>query len=133
MKVVFDTNILISAAIAKGKPHKLLIKAISKDFTILTSDVLLVELEDVISRQKFKLTSNEKKKFINTLKKTVKIIKLKSTFKIVKEDPDDDIVLNTAYDAKASYIVSGDKHLLKLKKFKGVKIVNADKMLGILK
>jgi putative PIN family toxin of toxin-antitoxin system len=40
------------------------------------------------------------------------IVKVKSKFKVVREDPADDVVLNMAYSGKTSYIVSGDKHLL---------------------
>lgn len=133
MKVVFDTNILISAAIAKGKPHSLLIKAIGKDFTLFTSDELLEEIKEVMVRPKFKLSAEERRKFFRTFKKTVKNIRLVSNFKVVGEDPDDDVVLNTAHDAKADYIVSGDKHLLDLKEFKGMKIVTANKMLEIIR
>jgi predicted nucleic acid-binding protein len=50
----------------------------------------------------------------------------------VKEDPEDDMVLRTAYDSKADYIVSGDKHLLSLREFKGIRIVSVNEMLKIL-
>lgn len=67
--------------------------------------------------------------FLGVLGKTAKIIPMKSRFKIVEEDPDDDIIVRTAYDGKANYIVSGDKHLLALKEFKGIKIVTIDETL----
>jgi predicted nucleic acid-binding protein len=61
-------------------------------------------------------------------------VKVKSRFKKVKADPtDDDIILRTAYDGKADYIVSGDEHLLALKEFKGIKIVTVSEMLEVLK
>ena len=50
-------------------------------------------------------------------------VKVRSAFKAVEEDPDDDTVVNTAIDGKAQYIVSGDKHLRKLKKFRGVSVM----------
>ena len=59
-------------------------------------------------------------------------MQIKSRFKAVKEDPDDDIIVRTAYDGKADYIVSGDRHLLALKEFKGIKILTIDEMLGVL-
>ncbi len=59
-------------------------------------------------------------------------MQMKSRFKAVKEDPDDDIIVRTAYDGKADYIVSGDRHLLALKEFKGIKILTIDEMLGVL-
>jgi predicted nucleic acid-binding protein len=48
-------------------------------------------------------------------------------------EPSDDIVLDTAYSGKARYIVTGDKHLLALKKFKGIQIVRVAGMLEIIK
>lgn len=133
MRILFDTNTLISAAIAKGKPRKLLLKALAKEFVVISSNELLEELRDVIARPKFRLSSFEVHKFVNTVRKTVKIVKVKSDFKVVKEDPDDDKILNAAHDGKADYIVTGDPDLLKLKKFKRIKIVTANKMLNILK
>lgn len=58
------------------------------------------------------------------------IVQVKYRFKAVKEDPDDDIIVRTAYDGKADYIVSGDRYLLALKEFKGIKILTVDEMLN---
>jgi len=57
---------------------------------------------------------------------------VKSNFKVVKEDPDDDVIINTAYDGHADYIVSGDNHLLRIKKFKNIKMVTVADMLKLL-
>ena len=57
----------------------------------------------------------------------------KSRIRAVKEDPDDDRVLATGYDRKAGYIVSGGKHLLELKRFRGIKIITVDQALRLLK
>lgn len=132
MRILFDTNILISAAIAKGKPRKLLLKALANEFELISSEESLNELEDVISRPKFKMSSFEKYKFTSTLKKTMKLVKMESDFKIIEQDPDDNMLLNVAHDGKADYIVSGDPDLLNLKRFEGIKIVTADEMLKIL-
>lgn len=132
MRLVFDTNTLISAVISKGKPRKLLLKALAKEFILVSSKELLKELEEVVARPKFKLTSAEASKFVNTVRKTSKIIKVKSNFRAIKEDPDDDKVLNTAYDGNAAYIISGDHHLQKLKTFKGIKIVTVTQILRLL-
>jgi putative PIN family toxin of toxin-antitoxin system len=78
------------------------------------------------------LSLTEADKFVSTVKRTVKLVEINSNFKVVEEDPADDSILNVAYDSKADYIVSGDSHLLNLKKFKEIKIVTADEMLKIL-
>jgi len=58
---------------------------------------------------------------------------VKFKFKAVKEDPDEDTIIRVAYDSKSNYIVSGDKHLLSLGEYRGVRIVNVDEMLKMLK
>ncbi len=132
MRILFDTNNLISAAIAKGKPRKLLLKALANEFEFISSNEMLGELENVIGRPKFRLSSFEKYKFVNTVRKTAEIVKVRSSFDVVKDDPDDNKILNAAYDGKVDYIVSGDSDLLSLKEFKGIKIVTASEMLMIL-
>jgi predicted nucleic acid-binding protein len=61
-----------------------------------------------------------------------KKIKVRSTFKVIQDDHDDDIVINTAIDGKADYIVSGDSHLLSLGRFKGIRIMTVEDMLNEL-
>jgi uncharacterized protein len=51
---------------------------------------------------------------------------------VISEDPDDDMVLNTALSGKADYIVSGDKHMLTSKKYKSVKILKISEVLELL-
>lgn len=133
MRILLDTNNLISASIAVGNPRELLLRALAKEFVLITSHELLKELEDVISRHKFELSSSERYKFISTVRNSVELIETKSDFKIIKEDPDDNNVLNAAYDGKADYIVTGDPDVLKLKEFEGIKIVTASEMLEILR
>jgi len=56
----------------------------------------------------------------------------RSDFKVVSEDPKDDIVIDTAYDGKVDYIVSGESHLQRLRRFKGIRIVKPRSMLAII-
>jgi len=70
--------------------------------------------------------------FLRDIATSSKIVEIRSKFEVIKEDPDDDIVLRTAHDARASYIVSGDRHLLKLGRFRGIRIIAADEMLRLL-
>ena len=60
------------------------------------------------------------------------MIKVRSKFKAVKEDPADNAILNTAYDGKCEFVVSGDHHLLELKKFKGIRILSPRQMLDLM-
>ncbi|MEM4312010.1 MAG: hypothetical protein QXX95_06450 [Nitrososphaerales archaeon] len=61
------------------------------------------------------------------------MVRVRSKFKVIKEDPEDDVILRTAKDGRADYIVSGDKHLRSLGEFKGIKVLNVDEILKLLK
>lgn len=129
LRIVLDTNILVSAVIAKGKPRDLLRLAIQRRYLLVASSETIEEFVQVLQRPKFKMSRNEVVKAKNVLVKTGKTVNVTSKRRVIQEDPDDDIFLNTALDGKADYIVSGDPHLLDLSKYKGIKIVTVDDML----
>jgi putative PIN family toxin of toxin-antitoxin system len=133
MKVVLDTNVLISALIKAGKPRDLFNK-LAKDKQIVLSRAILEEFLDVIEDPKIAKYTSEKDvtAFLNTLKNAARVVQVKSKFKTINEDPDDDIIIQTAYDSEADYIISGDRHLLLLKQFKGIRILTVDEMLNKL-
>lgn len=134
-RITTDTNILVSSLIAKGKPRKLIKEVESGNADLILSENILNELSDVIGRNKFRkyITAKDGKDFVHEIKGISEMVDVKSSFKVVKGDPKDDMVINTAYDGKADYIVSGDPDLLKLKEFEGTKIVTVSEMLKILK
>jgi putative PIN family toxin of toxin-antitoxin system len=130
--VVLDTNVLISALVGHGKPRRLVLRLLEKE-TAVSSMEMLAELADVLSRGKFTdVKSSQVNSFLSKLAKRIVVVTLKRRFKIVEEDPDDDIVLSTAYEGHARYIISGDKHLLRLKEFRGIKIVTVREMHELL-
>lgn len=102
---------------------------------LVTSDELLSEFNKVITRQKFRryITSLDLIKFRIILNQQVTVISIKTRFSEIKEDPQDNVVLETFYNARTDYIVSGDKHILNLKEFKGIKMVTIEEMLQILR
>ena len=132
LRAVLDTNVLISAIISDGKPRELLKKGTANQFSIVTSNLILKELITVLRRPKFKTPEDEIQKIIIALLRSSEVIKVKSKFTEVKEDPKDDMIINTAYDGRADVIVSGDNHLLELKNFRGIKIITVDCMLKTL-
>jgi len=93
---------------------------------------MIDELREVLSREKFGLTKEEQSKDVDFVIRLSHIIVLKSKFKIVKDDPDDDKVINTAYDGDAAYIVSGDRHPFGLREFGRIKILKASEMLELI-
>lgn len=132
LRVVLDTNVLVSAIISDGKPRDLLRRGISKQFSIVTSELLLKELGRVLRRPKFRTSEDEVNRIIIALVQTAEVVNVTSKLKVVEADPKDNMVIETAYNGGADMIVTGDSHLLALKDFKGIKIAPVEQMLALL-
>lgn len=132
LRIVLDTNVMISAIIRNGKPRKLFKLGINGKYRILMSREILDEFSEVLQRPKFKTTVDEVTNIVSALVKSSENVTIKSNLKVIAGDPDDDIMINTAYDGKVDYIVSGDPDIKSLRNFKGVKIVSVDEVLKIL-
>ena len=130
-RVDIDTDVLISALINNGKSRKLFLKLLEEHTVILCSQ-MLAELADVISRDKFSVTRSQVDRFISILVKKATIVSVSSIPKVMLEDPDDDVVLATALSGKAEYIVSGDKHLLKIACYEKTQIVSVNHFIQII-
>ena len=132
---VFDTNVLVSILISRGKPRELWNEVLEGKIRLELSNELLKEFNEVIARPEFKkyLRRSSLTRFRRILLKKANITRVKMRFAQITEDADDNIVFEAASSSGAEYIVSGDKDLLKLKEFKGIKIVTADEMLKIFK
>ncbi|MBS3102053.1 putative toxin-antitoxin system toxin component, PIN family [Candidatus Woesearchaeota archaeon] len=132
LKITADTNILISAAMTKGNEFELLRLAKLGKIELILSPQILKEFREVISRPKFGFSQEQ---IINVFKQIVNIstIVMPSVeVNIIKDDPEDNKVLECAETGKVDYIVSGDVHLLNLKQYKGVKIVQSKSILDII-
>ena len=128
-RVVLDTNVLVSAIISNGKSRELLKKGIENQYSIVMSDLILKELITVLRRPKFDLSEDELQRTILAQIRTAEVVKVKTKIKAVKEDPKDDMIIDTAIDGCADTIVTGDNHLLALKCFMGIKVTTVEKML----
>lgn len=133
MRVVFDTNIYISALLFPGSyPEFILDRALQGDFDLYISNFVLEEFSRIL-RAKFKLSSRQIEKYLRHLKAFTITVKTKSKINIIKESKDDNRILELAIDAKAAYLVTGDKkHLLPQREYKGVKIISAKNFAGLL-
>lgn len=134
-RVVIDTNIIISAPLAQdAKPARIFELLLLEKIENYTTHAIIDEINKVFDSVKIsKLISQAKKDFIiNNFKVFSKIVKPEIKLDIVKEDKADNKFLECALIAKADYIISGDKHLLKLKKFQDINIVSPKEFLGIL-
>ncbi|HVB95608.1 MAG TPA: putative toxin-antitoxin system toxin component, PIN family [Nitrososphaerales archaeon] len=109
LRVVLDTNVIVSAVISKGKPRELLNRGIGNRFSIVTSDYILKEVVSVLGRPQFKTSEEETNMIVLALMQSSEVAIVESKFKVIKNDPDDDMILNTAHDGRADIIATGDK------------------------
>jgi putative PIN family toxin of toxin-antitoxin system len=129
-KIVLDTNTLVSAVGWKGAPRKVFDLCIDDKLKIVTSNELIDEFIEVIFRPKFKFIQEDiKLTIIRAIISISDIVDPKIKLNIIKEDEKDNKFLECALTGNAKFIISGDSHLLKLKEFEGIKIVNASKFL----
>ncbi|MCX8189221.1 MAG: putative toxin-antitoxin system toxin component, PIN family [Nitrososphaeria archaeon] len=131
---MLDTNVLVSGLIKAGKPRELIWRIVKGQLQLILSKDIIEEFLEVTEDPRIRKYVDESDiiAYLSALGSIAKIVKIKSRFKIVKDDSEDDIILRTAKDGGAKYIISGDKHLLLLKEFKGIKIVTVNEMLKLL-
>ena len=125
IKAILDTNVVISAIIFGGKPRRLLNLAIEGKVSLFFSEPMFEEIREILGGRKFRFTASQLLAVERELEAISDTVYPDKSIKIVKDDPDDDVFIECALAADADFIVSGDKHLLALKSYGNVKIVNA--------
>ncbi len=135
MRLVLDTNVVLSGLLWEGSPKALLLLARDEKVSFITSAPLIDELSGILARRKFE------KKIASSLLPVDQLIDLYiDQVTLVRPvyvprlapDPDDDVVIGTALAAKADLIVTGDKALLSVGQYQGVRIVSVVDALQIL-
>ena len=131
MRVVFDTNIFISAfAIPGGHAEEAYLHAVRGTFELFTSVSILTETANVL-RTKFEWSDEQVQRVLRSISKSTTVLKTRSHLHILKDEPDNRI-LECALLAKADIIVTGDRHLLSLKRHSGAPIVKLADFLELL-
>lgn len=129
-KVVLDTNNLISAHINdKGTSARVLDMSYQGKIVPFTSPFQLEEFKRVLSypriKKRYRLDQQKIDFYLQTFKRHTRLVYPQYVSEIVRDDPDDNKILAIALEAEADFIISGDAHLLKLGKYKGILIVSA--------
>ena len=132
LRVVADTNVLVSAIIAKGNEYLLLKEAKLGHIRLVLSLQIIKELKGVLSRPKFGFSNGQVESVVKHIISVSEIIVATSRVDVVKEDPSDNKIIEAAIDGEADYIVSGDKDLLRLQKFQNIKIVSSATLLRVI-
>lgn len=127
MRLVLDTNVVVSALIWGGLPERLLEFAAEGQVTLFTSPVLLTELRDVLAREHLASRLRQQRgsvfEAIQTYAELAVVMLPQATPRVVPTDADDDHVVACAIAACAHLIVTGDRDLLVLKHYEGIQIV----------
>ena len=126
MKIVIDTNFLVSATQWDySVSHKLLQKLIKNNEEIFTTKEILEKFAEVLKRD-FLYNEEEAKSLIERVLQFLTLVTPKRKIDVIKEDAEDNKIIECALECRAEYIISYDKHLLKLKEYQGIKIVRPE-------
>ena len=129
MRLVVDTNVLVSAFLWQGTPGRLIELAGEKEIQLFTSGALIDELSKVLRRKKLakpvQATGLSPEQIIGNYLRLAELVTTRQLAQRVSRDVDDDTVLACALTANADLIVSGDDDLLELKTYQGIPIVSA--------
>lgn len=132
LKFTLDTNTLISAVISKGNEYQLLKLAKEGRIKVILSLNIIEEFKEVISREKFGFSQKQiddvLKQILNICELVIPTIRLS----VIKDDPDDDAILECAITGNVNYIVSGDRHLLDLGRYDKIPIIRTFEALKII-
>lgn len=137
MRVVVDTNTLISALLWQGTPYRLLVVLRETDgIDLFTSPALLAELSDVLARphlaSRFQRINKTAEGLVDEIASAFVVLRVVPLSQPVCRDPDDDEVLACAIGAQADFIVSGDADLLSLEVHSGIRILTAAQALAVI-
>lgn len=131
MRVVLDTNTLISALLFSGTASRLVPLWQSGEITPLLSKAMLQEYLRALTYPKFRLSDQAIRGLIEEeVLPFVKTIEVRKRLTVVRRDPDDNKFLECAVTGGAQYLVTGDRDLLELGSYRGISIVTAGEFLN---
>ena len=131
MKIVLDANIFISSFFWGGNPRMIIKRIIAGKDELFVTKEILDEVENVLRRPKFHVTKEEIYYFINSIEEIANKIIPRKRINNGSKDKNDNKYLECGIAAGVEYIISGDNHLLELKKYESIKIVTAKNYLEL--
>ncbi len=136
LRVVLDTNIFVSSLLVKeGLPAQVLDAWRERKFLLATSPSLVSEIQSTLNyphiRRKYNITNNDVNQLITLLAEDALVVPgdIEAVSGSVPDDPADEAVLACALDAEADLVVSGDRHLLDLAEYRGIRIITVREFL----
>lgn len=133
-RVVLDSNVFISALCftKNSPPASIYTLALRGEFELWTSTAILLEIADKL-QNKFDWKSSQVERVIKQIARHSTLSEPNQTLNVITADPSDNRILECATAADAHFIVSGDKHLLNLKKFRDITITSPIAFVAIFK
>jgi len=129
--VTFDTNVLLSATLWDGSvAQKLLFDLIKQNVTIYSTIEILSEYQKILKRD-FDFSDEEMSEILEKVLLFVTLVNPKTKLQVVKEDPDDNIILECALESDSIYVITYDKHLLNLKEYQSIRIIRPEEARAI--
>ena len=124
MKVVVDTNVVISGVFFGGYPRQILEAVVREKITACATMEIIFKYDGIIEEMIQRKQGNLRKDILSPFIAELELIE-KNTQLTVCRDPDDDKFIACAVDAKALYIISGDKDLLDIREYQDIEIITA--------
>jgi putative PIN family toxin of toxin-antitoxin system len=123
MRIVADTNVLISAFVFPGGPPESVVRAaIEGRLELVTSPALLAEFGRVLT-ERFGWEPAKVEQAVALVVRHAHVVRPRHRVTVVTDDPSDDRVLEAAAEGRAHIVVSGDRHLLRLRAWNEIRIL----------
>lgn len=127
-RAVVDTNLIVSGtATTSTIPYSLLEAWRKGEYILVTSPPIIEEVKEVLKRpeKNFSITNRQIEEVVETLATKAFVTPGTLEVDVVKNDPDDNKFVACALEGSASHIISGDKHLLDIDEYQGIRIMKA--------
>lgn len=132
MRITIDTNIMVSALGWNGAEASVVEMILESKLELYLSTEILSEFFRVVKYPKFHFADSEIDGFIGRLLSNSVIVNPSQSVKVIIDDPADNKILECALEGKSEFIISGDRHLLSLGEYEGIKILRAVDFLKVL-
>ncbi|MBU1198545.1 MAG: putative toxin-antitoxin system toxin component, PIN family [Nanoarchaeota archaeon] len=133
MRVIIDTNVFVSGIFWKGNfCSQIIDKWRNRKFDLITSMEILDEFVKTLKNFKIKIPYDMITEWKNLIIENSIIVESTIKINVVKDDPDDNKFLEAGITGKVDFIISQDKHLLKLKKYQEIKVITPEEAVLLL-
>ncbi len=137
LRVVIDTNVLVSAIIRPGGTTEAILRRWqSRQFALVSCRQAIGELDAVLRRPsiaaKYRIRDEQRENLLALILERVILVPGDSVTGVVTADPKDDMFIACAVEGEAKYIISGDRHLLDLRCYRAIRVVTAAYFLHVL-